>query len=52
MTRKIWRWAERALVLAALLSLLSFGLLEFWFLKTAPSNPASPAPPQAITSQL
>jgi hypothetical protein len=39
MTRKIWQWAERGLLLAALLSLLSFGLLEFWFLRTAPSNP-------------
>jgi hypothetical protein len=43
MTRNIWRWAERALVLAALSSLLSFGLLEFWVLKTAPSNPGSGA---------
>lgn len=43
MTREIWRWAERAVVLAALLSLLSFGVLEIWFLKTAPSNPGSGA---------
>ncbi|MGO8913027.1 MAG: hypothetical protein ACLQDM_27395 [Bradyrhizobium sp.] len=40
MTRKIWGWAERALVLAALLSLLFFGVLEFWFFKTAPTNPS------------
>jgi hypothetical protein len=30
-------------VLAEALSLLSFGLLEFWFLRTAPSNPGSGA---------
>jgi hypothetical protein len=41
MTRESWRWTERALVAAALLSLLAFWLLELWFLKTAPqsSNP-------------
>jgi len=39
MTRKIWRWAERGLVIAASLSLLSFAVLEGWILKTAPTDP-------------
>jgi hypothetical protein len=43
MTRTIWRWVERAVVLAALLSLLSYGVLEVWFLETAPRNPGSGA---------
>jgi hypothetical protein len=39
MTRNFWRWTEKAVVLTACLSLLSFGILEYWFLETAPSNP-------------
>ena len=36
MRRAIWRWTERALVLAAVCSLLAVGFLEVWFFKTAP----------------
>jgi hypothetical protein len=39
MKRDIWWWLERALVVAALLSIVSFGLLEFWFFKTSPGRP-------------
>jgi len=38
MTQKMWRLTVRALVLAAAISLLSFVVLEVWFLKTAPSD--------------
>jgi hypothetical protein len=43
MTQNILRWIKRGAALAACLSLLSFGILEYWFLKTAPSNPVSGA---------
>jgi hypothetical protein len=43
MTRAAWRWAAKAFVVAAICSLLSFGFLEYWFLKTAPTNPVSGA---------
>jgi hypothetical protein len=39
MKRKIWKWAERAAVLAGVSSLLSFGALEYWFSKTTSIAP-------------
>jgi hypothetical protein len=39
MTRAAWRWTGKAFVVAAICSLLSFGLLEYWFFKTAPTAP-------------
>jgi hypothetical protein len=38
MTQKIWRLAERATVAAAFVSLIAYGTLEFWFLKSAPTE--------------
>jgi hypothetical protein len=43
MTRAAWRWAGKALVAAAICSLLSFGFLEYWFFRTASSTPVSGA---------
>jgi len=40
MARKSWKWAERAAVLAGVSSLVSFGLLEYWFLRTATATPS------------
>jgi hypothetical protein len=44
MTRAAWRWMQKELVAAAICSLLSFGSLEYWFFKTAPTAPVSSAP--------
>lgn len=39
MTRSAWRRTARGSIAAGLCSFIGFGLLEYWFVKTAPHTP-------------